>query len=168
MTNQTMKQRVIGPTPLGGDGDLIIKLLLVAGLLVLTVVAVVSLPNRSLDVNNIPGASLSAFPRDGRAYFTEPYWKSAAESMASVTAAATAARPATFTQQYWDLAEASARVAAATANLSAIPQDGRAYFSEVYWHMAEESASTAGVKSLNAPPDDGRAYFTEPYWNAGE
>ena len=52
-------------------------------------------------------------------------------------------------------------------NLSAIPQDGRAYFTEPYWNMGEVAAIAAS-KDLSALPQDGRAYYTEPYWNAGK
>lgn len=47
-------------------------------------------------------------------------------------------------------------------SLTAIPQDGRAYFTEPYWNMAAEIEA---AKRLSAIPQDGRAYFTEPYWN---
>lgn len=51
-------------------------------------------------------------------------------------------------------------------NRSALPDDGRAYFTEPYWEMAKEAESAApAIRS--ALPDDGRAYFTEPYWEMG-
>ncbi len=74
-----------------------------------------------------------------------------------------------------------------TSGLSAIPLDGRAYFTEPYWNMAAESESALAPASaapefatytdrywnlaeetaaeVPAPVTDGPAYFTEPYWN---
>ena len=52
------------------------------------------------------------------------------------------------------------------ANLSSLPQDGRATYTEPYWQAVakHEAAST----NPGALPQDGRAYFTESYWNPGQ
>jgi hypothetical protein len=64
------------------------------------------------------------------------------------------------------LAQANSYGRATSGNLSAIPQDGRAYFTEPYWQQAAEDAAEHAALSTNlsAIPQDGRAYFTEPYW----
>jgi hypothetical protein len=62
----------------------------------------------------------------------------------------------------------AAESAAATKSLSALPQDGRAYFTEPYWEMAQELEAATEAIDPSAVPFNGRAYFTEPYWNAGQ
>lgn len=60
--------------------------------------------------------------------------------------------------------QAAAARAATSVNLSPLPQDGRAYFTEPYWQAAEARAATS--VNLSPLPQDGRTYFTEPYWEA--
>jgi hypothetical protein len=172
MTNQTMNQRVIGPAHLTGNGENLIKLALVFGLVVLAVLAVINLRTPAASVSIEPAKGLSALPQDGRAYFTKPYWEMAAESAAAAPAKSLSALPqdgrAYFTEPYWEMAAELPAVAEPAKSLSALPQDGRAYFTEPYWEMTARAEQAAESADPSAQPVEGRAYFTEPYWNAGQ
>ena len=138
MTQQTIKQRPtrhIATT----NGRYLIILSLLIGFLILATQVGIGLRNQA-EVNSKPARALSAIPQDGRAFYTEPYWKMAAELDS---------------------------VAAAPRNLSALPQDGRAFYTEPYWKMAEAATASAS-EDPSTVPLAGRAYFTEPYWNTGK
>jgi hypothetical protein len=54
------------------------------------------------------------------------------------------------------------RSSATTGATSALPNDGRAYYTEPYWDMASEAAGVAPA------PAETDAYFTEQYWKLAE
>ncbi len=170
MTQQTIKQRPtrhIATT----NGRYLIILSLLIGFLILATQVGIGLRNQA-EVNSKPARALSAIPQDGRAFYTEPYWKMAAElDSAAAAPRSLSALPqdgrAFYTEPYWKMAAELDSVAAAPRNLSALPQDGRAFYTEPYWKMAEAATASAS-EDPSTVPLAGRAYFTEPYWNTGK
>ncbi|MFO7661921.1 MAG: hypothetical protein R6X18_04945 [Chloroflexota bacterium] len=110
----------------------------------------------------VPGSGLDLI-REWATY-TDQYWAMAETSPIAFPATS---GTAFYTQQYWDMAAARTAVAIETSTAVYGPQG--AYYTERYWQMAAPEQSliapmAAGVYGINAHD----AYYTERYWRMAE
>lgn len=150
-----------------------------------TAASPVSLPGSVPGLDHFPDMASTHMPSEVAAQYVQDL--AAAEQALSIAPAISP--PATYTQQYWDLAAAHAAATASDAEYAtytdryweaeaawqtaqqAEAQAAPAYFTEQYWTQADEyavrSASSAGASALEileAAPIEAAPWYPELQW----